>query len=1163
MEKNRVNSRFNQRSAGNLLKKMKLLIAFLFAGLLGASASTYSQATKLSLKFDEVTVKEAFKQIERNSEFVFFYNEDFIDVSRKVSLNAKDEQVESILNELLNGTDNTFKIYDRQIVILPAEKKESPTNAVIESSTEQPQRKEVSGSVNDGSGQPIPGVSVVVKGSTLGIITNMDGKFKLSVPNDAKILVFSFVGMKTQEFTIGGKTNFTVTMVEETTGIDEVVAIGYGTQKRKDLTGAVGQVKSEELTKMAVVGLDQAMQGKIAGVQVTNNSGEPGGSISMRIRGVGSINSTNEPLYIVDGVAYGSLSAINVNDIERIDVLKDAAAASIYGSRASNGVVLVTTKRGTKGLTISFDAYGGVQSVGKKLNLLNGSQFALLANENLVNGGQVANPVWSNPSSVQNNDWQSALFQTAKIQNYNLTISSGGDKSSTLFSFGYLDQGGIVVGSNYQRYTARLNTDYNITDKLKAGFTLNGAFDTKLNVSSAGDMSSINAAISMAPTTPINTSVNGLFGLNPDGSIDANGDSFYGYDGYAYHTRFSNVSYYPQNVANPVGLNKRYLNNSNKSQQILASAFAEYEAIKGLKIKSMISLSFGNGFSENSRKSAPDALNQMAQLNSLGAYTENWNKSNQWNWINTVAYNKTFGKHNVAAIVGIDAQKYYSNYANINTSGAPDDQLSLTASNVDTRIVTGYPSDGGLLSYFGRVSYDYEGKYLVSGTIRRDGSSNFGPNNQFGIFSSGSVGWRISQENFMKSVEVISDLKLRASYGTVGNQNIPSFKYLSTYSTDAGTYQYTLGPNKTSVAAIYQNNIGDPNIHWEKSTQSDFGLDLAVLNGKFSMTADYYIKQISDMLGYFPVPSYTGVYGSSVLKNGFSMENKGLEFTLGYHEKIGQVNFSANANFASLNNKITKLTDNQAAYVTQSISINSHDGGAITQTKVDGRIGDFLGYLTDGIVQTAAEAAANPLGGLSAGDRKYKDVNKDGLINSNDKVVLGNGLPKYTFGLNLKADFKRFDMSVFLNGQSGVQIANMLRATIYDMRYSNSTGIVNGSADLMNRWTGQGSSNTMPRNAYSAPISNDWFSDVYIQDGSFVRISNLQVGYTLKENLLRKVGVSSLRVYLSGQNLYTFTKYTGYDPEVGSNNQNVLQTGADFGRYPLARMFSIGVNCKF
>jgi TonB-linked SusC/RagA family outer membrane protein len=489
---------------------------------------------------------------------------------------------------------------------------------------------------------------------------------------------------------------------------------------------------------------------------------------------------------------------------------------------------------------------------------------------------------------------------------------------------------------------------------------------------------------------------------------------------------------------------------------------------------------------------------------------------------------------------------------------------SISASNVDTRIVTGYPSTYDLLSYFGRASYDYEGKYLISGTIRRDGSSNFGTEERYGLFSSGSVGWRISQEDFMKSIEFINDLKIRASYGTVGNQNIPPFKYLSSYSTDAGTYQYTLGPNKTIIPAIYQNNIGDPNIHWEKSTQTDIGLDISVLKSKLSLTADYYIKEISDMLGYFPVPAYTGVYGSSVLKNGFSMENKGIELTLDYHAHIGQVNLTVGANFATLQNKVTKLTNDSAAYVSQSISLNGHDGGAITQTKVGDRIGNFYGYLTDGIIQTAAEAASNPLyAGLSPGDRKYKDINGDGIINASDRVVLGNGLPKYTYGFNFKADYKGFDFSVFFRGQAGVQIANMLVASYYDMRYNNSTGIVNVSSDLLNRWTGQGTSNTMPRNSYTAPISNDWFSNVYIQNGSFLRISNLQIGYTLNESLLGKLGVSHVRFYISGQNLLTFTKYTGYDPEVGSNAQNVLQTGADFGRYPLARMYSIGVNCKF
>jgi TonB-linked SusC/RagA family outer membrane protein len=599
------------------------------------------------------------------------------------------------------------------------------------------------------------------------------------------------------------------------------------------------------------------------------------------------------------------------------------------------------------------------------------------------------------------------------------------------------------------------------------------------------------------------------------------------------------------------------------TQSILASTYAELEIIKGLKLRSTLNLTFNNGYNEYYRKPSPDPLTQMAQLASNSQFNEGWNSSNQWNWVNTLSYARSFGKHNVSAIAGMDALQSQSNYANINTVKAPPDMRSIDASEISTRVVGGSPGDYGLLSYFGRASYDYNGKYLVSATIRKDGSSNFGPENKYGTFSSASVGWRISQENFMKSIEFINDLKLRASYGTVGNQNIPPFKYLSTYTTEGGQYQYTIGSAKTPVIGIYQDNFGDPQIHWEKSSQMDIGFDLSVMKSKLSLSFDYYNKKLEDLLGYFPVPGYTGVFGSTLLKNGFSMENKGIELTVDFRETIGQVNFSAGANFAYLDNRITKLTDNQGAYVTQSISLNGHDGGAVTQTAVDGRIGTFLGYQTDGIVQNEAEAAASFIPGLLPGDRLYKDMNNDGKFNSDDRVALGNGLPKYTFGFNLKVDYKGFDVSAFFHGQAGVQIANMLYGGIYDMRYHNSTGIVNCSSDIMGRWTGEGTSNTLPRNNYLAPTQNYWFSELYIQDGSFLRLDNLQIGYSLPTSLLTKAGLGYLRFYVAGQNLFTLTKYTGYDPEIGSQGGNVLMTGADRGRYPVARMISMGVNLKF
>lgn len=1114
---------------------------------------------------EKIAIQKVIENLERQTGVDFIYSSNVIEAKRKVFCNSYDTNLGQFFDQFFKPLGIGFRVVTDHIVLFPLPQNDQTSDAANTDKINTPAGIVVSGTVVNDKDEPMEGATILVKGTKLAAVSDSKGFFKIEVPDENAELVISYGGFASFTVIVGRQTLLSIKLTPVNNKLNDVIVIGYGSQKRAKVTGAIASVTAKDLNGIALTGLDQALQGQVSGVQVTQNSGEPGGGVSIRIRGVGSINSTNEPLYVVDGVPYGSLNAINPNDIERIDVLKDASAASIYGSRASNGVVLVTTKHAKKGLAISLDGYVGVQNVAKKLDVLNGPQFALLANENLVNGGVIPNPAWSNPATVQNNDWQSAIFQTAPIQNYNVSIASGSDKSSSLFSFGFFDQGGIIVGSDYQRFTARLNTDYSISKKLKVGIVLNGAFDKKNNVTSASDFAgALNNAVSMQPTSPIKTSQNGLFGLNPDGSIDDTGNTFFGWNGYAFTARFANINYLPSGINNPVFTKKYYLKSPDKGQQILASAFAEYEVIPGLKIKSTMNLTFGRDLNENSRQASPSEISLIGQFNSLGTYGQYWDQSSSWNWVNTASYNKTFGKHTFGAVIGIDALKSHSVFTNINTSNAPADQQSISASDPATRVVTGYPTENGLLSYFGRVTYDYEGKYLFSGTIRRDGSSNFGPSNQFGVFKSASVGWRVSQENFMKAITAISDLKIRASYGTVGNQNIPSFKYLSTYSNDAGTYQYTLGAvPQSAVAAVYQNNVGDPNIHWEKSTQADIGLDLSVLEGRLSLTADYYDKKLSDLLGYFPVPSYTGVYGSSVLRNGFSMENKGFEIAVTYNQQIGRVNFSISPNFSTLENRITKLTDNQQTYVTQDISISGHDKGAVTQTKVGGRIGTFLGYQTDGIAQNAAEAAASPVGGLSAGDRKYKDMNKDGLIDASDRVSLGNGLPKYTFGLTLKADYSGFDVSVLLTGQAGVQIANMLYGSMYDMRYNNSTGIVNGSSALMGRWTGEGSTNTMPRNAYTAPISNDWFSNVYIENGNFLRIRNVQVGYTFPESLSKKAGISHARLYVAAQNLYTFTKYTGYDPEIGSPSQNVLQTGADFGRYPLARMFTVGINCQF
>ena len=1019
-------------------------------------------------------------------------------------------------------------------------------------------------------GGAIPGVNIVVKGTSIGAVTDFDGNYKLNVPDEGAIMVFSSIGFMTKEILVGDKRVVNVAMINDVTSLDEVVVIGYGSQKVKEVTGSVSSVTAKDINKLQVAGFDQALQGQMAGVQVTQNSGEPGGNVSIRIRGPGSINSLSEPLYIIDGIPFGDLNSINPNDIARIDVLKDAATAAIYGSRASNGVIIVTTKLGIKGkVVVDFDAYTGLQSIYKKLDLLNGSQFAKLANENLVNSGLDINPAWSNPESVLNTDWQDAVLQTAVIQSYNVSVSGGGEKSSNRISFGYFDQEGIIIGSGYERYTVRLNSDYNVTDKLKIGVRLNTSFTNNNRVSSNNAYGGVleNASYSH-PTTPIYTDQNGLFSMNTVGGIDPNGNTFYGWNGQTFISRFAEGNIYPAGVSNVLYATKDYSHSQQKSQSTLMSAFVDWELIPGLNLKSTFNYTFNNGFNTSGNDIAPYEMDQRGVYSVTSKYNETWLKFNQLNWINTISYKKSLGNHNFDLIAGIDALKSHYQGVYINTVNVPDDQQVIDASDPD-RAVYGHPTDESLLSYFGRISYNYAEKYLLSVVVRRDGSSKFGPNNQWATFPSVSIGWRLSEEAFMESADWLNELKFRASYGEVGNQNIPNFKYLNTFSSDYGWngYDYTLGNDKRIVNAIRADNVGVPDIHWEKSIMKDIGLDVQLFDHRVSLTLGYYIKTLDDLLGEFPVPQYTGVPGGSILKNGFTMENKGFEIALGYNESIGDFNFSINGNFSTLDNKVLKLTDNESGYITQPISQysldNLNDGSAHTRTSVGETIATYYGYVTNGIAQTQEDIDNSGMPGIELGDRLYKDMDGNGLIDAEDRVALGNGLPKYNFGLNLKADYKGFDFSVLFSGQADVDIANTVKFTRYNMRHYGANGLVNVSTDLLNSWTGPGTTNELPRNAYYAPTSNRWFSDFNIEDGSYVRINNIQFGYTFHENVSERAGMSMVRVYVSAQNLYTWTTYSGYDPEVGSFNQNVLMTGVDFGRYPASKMFSLGIKVKF
>lgn len=1030
------------------------------------------------------------------------------------------------------------------------------------------QNNTVSGTVKDDSGKPLSEVNVIQKGTSNGVVTDPQGQFKIVLQAGNATLVFSFVGFANQEISVNNKATVNITLVSEAQILSDVVVVGYGTQRKKLVTSAISTITSEDINSVQLTGLDQALQGRVAGVQVTQNTGEPGGNVSVKIRGVGSFSAGTEPLYIVDGVPMilttGALNSINPNDIERIDVLKDAASAAIYGSRATNGVVLITTKQGKKGkLQLNLDAYAGTQSASKKIDLLNGTQFATLANENLVNGGQSPNPAWANPASLPTYNWQDAVFRNATLQNYNISAQGGGEKSRNYFSLGYQNQDGILLASKYKRYTGRMNSEFDVTKRLKIGGSLNYSNDDKTQpLTNSGDKGILTNAIRLMPINPIYSNV--------EGPIDAN---LYGYQGYAMIGASANPLYFPKGLNNQVFTDVVHYKRNLKTSNIQVSTFGQYEIINGLKFKTAVNYVKSNSVFWFSRLGEPAVISGFGQLIETSQYSETWRQFDQWNWTNTLSYEKQINKHNFSIVAGTDALKNTYKEISVNGGSNPNGQYNLNSLGSSTS--GGFTEDYELSSYIGRITYDYAGKYLFTANFRRDGSSRFGPNNKYGNFPSASIGWRLSEESFLQNSKQINELKLRASYGVVGNQNIGNFKYANSYSSDAGLYNYVIGTgDQTVVPAVYRDNIGNSDIHWEKSTQFNVGVDASLFNNMITLSTDYYIKKIEDILGNAPIPSYLGVTGNSILRNEFSMENKGFEFLLGFNKKIGGVHFSSTLNFSTLDNKVTKLLGKSTDYLIRELgNLAGEDGNSQTRSQIGQRIGNFWGYVADGIIQDAAEAAASGVPGAKPGDRKFKDLNKDGTINSDDRTVIGNGLPKYIYGLNLSAAYKNFDFTVFFQGQAGVEIANMLKG--YSMHLSKDQGFINGSTEWLKRWTGKGSTNEFPRNAFDAPISNRFFSSYYIENGAFLRIRNMQLGYTLPNNLLKKAGLNSVRIFVAAQNLFTFTKYSGWDPEVGSllvtpggdqtapsDFSDPLRTGVDFGRYPSPRIFSAGINIK-
>ncbi|WP_299502467.1 TonB-dependent receptor [Mucilaginibacter sp.] len=995
--------------------------------------------------------------------------------------------------------------------------------------------RNLSGTVLDENGQGLPGASIKIKDAGTGVTTDKQGTFHLPAPNNNATIVVSFIGYRPQELSIRTHKNLIIRLEPDHNILNDVVIVGYGTQKKKELTGSISSVAKENLNQ-GVSSADNLLQGAAPGIQVTQSSGQPGASATVRIRGGNSITAGNEPLYVIDGFPFyndntstqgsvnpnssaqglNALATINPSDIESIEVLKDASATAIYGSRGANGVVIITTKKGKKGHNdVSYSVYVGQQQVRKKLPLLNGSQFAQLTND--IQASQnlpafyTSNQVSSFGTAA---DWQSAAFRKAPIQNHSISVSGGDDKSVYDISGNYFDQEGVILNSGFKRISVRANYARNVSDQFKIGLNATGS-QSYQNGSSGTNIASI---LYTAPTVPIK---------NADGS-------------------YNTINPFTSTPGNPIQ-DLLITTNETDAFRVLGNFYGEYEIIPGLKAKVSIGADVIN-----------TRQNQFLPSNTTSGYATNGianigaNKVATWVNENTLTYNKVLNEHSFNVLVGYTTQ---TSTGIFNTSGSQNFISNLTGYNsLQSGSVPLIPTSGQyswtLNSWLGRINYSFLHRYNFTVTARADGSSRFGANNKWGYFPSAGFSWNVKEEDFLKNAPAISNLNLRLSAGTTGNQEIGEYQSLVTLSP---TNYFFNGTVQTGFAPT---SLGNPDLKWETTAQYDVGVDLGLLDNRVSITADAYYKRTSNLLISVPVQLSSGY--AAELENAGSVENKGLEIALNTENiKSGSFKWKTSANVSFNRNKVLSLNGQQSFYaqIADAYSDPLYKLSPVV-VKVGSPLGTIWGYKTAGIIQSTDNISQLPtLGTEQAGDRKYVDINKDGAINANDKTNLGSVQPKFIYGFSNTFTYKNFDLFVFFQGSYGNKIYNLLQEELELTNLGQ-----NASTVLLQRWTPTNPSNSIPRASYS-PVAQ--VIDQYMQDGSYLRLKNISLGYNFSPAVAHKILAKQLRVYVSAQNLLTFTHYTGYDPEVNTFGQNNLLQGIDFGTYPSSKTFLAGLNITF
>ncbi|MGY6649429.1 SusC/RagA family TonB-linked outer membrane protein [Wenyingzhuangia sp. IMCC45574] len=1111
---------------------MKLTMYLFLFSLFQLYANTYSQNAKVTLELNDVTIEEVLTEIEEQTEFKVLYNHNDYDYTKLVTVEVENALVTRVLDEIFTNTNIKYKTINKQIVLLKNSKKGTTALKV-----NRAQIKLIKGVVTDSAGEPLPGASVIEKGTTYGTVTDFDGNFTMKRNNKNMILVISYVGYKTQEIPVlADQTSITIQLEEDTASLDEIVIVGYGSQVKSQVTGAISTVDSKKMNEKPVASVDRAIQGMVPGVNVSTNNSTPGGGASVRIRGAGSLNNS-EPLYVIDGIPFNAgestnsspLSFINPNDIENISILKDAASGAIYGARAANGVILITTKKGKKGVsTLNINSSYGIQRIANKLDLMSASEWANWRNQrSILNGGSA---IFSDPASLgAGTDWIDATTTVAPMQNHQISYSSGSEKGSVFTSLGYFNQEGVVKGTGFERYTFRVNAEYQILDRLKIG--TNTDFRRSEQTSFGGGSRTV---ITSGPTYYAHVFYPTLSPRDENGNYTGTPNDA------AYQTWVNPLFTLENQSPPPV------------DTSIRSRVYFDLDITSNLSFKTSLAYTYFHSKSDvfNPYYSLGQAVNADPSVQK----TQNYNGT--FLIENVLSYKLKKDEHKLDVDLGQSSQKtegevlgVLATYAN-NTE--PQTQINGAATTYE---YTNRFIENSLASYFGRVNYSFNNRYIFTLTGRYDGSSKFGNNKKWGFFPSVSAAWRISQEEFFPQNSVVNSLKLRGGWGQVGFDEIPSGIIDSQYTLQNWEYPLTNTDEVRQVGAGPL-SIVNPDAQWETVTQYGAGLEASLFDNSLEVSVEYYNKKRTDMFLQVPVSGISGLTGktrgASQFENIGELVDKGIEISVNYNKSFGDLDLSVGANISTVNNEITY------AGPLGRVDGFSYNSDFVVRSQEGNSIFSFLGYQADGLFQSQEEVDNHATGqaNVAPGDIRFKDINGDGVINDNDRTIIGKSVPDFYYGINLDLKYKNFDFSLQGNGTQGNDVLNLTKHNLIDATNW-------GNKIQYTPWTTENPNTPYPR-INEQDGNNRKVSSFYVEDGSFFRINNIRLGYTVPKEMLKTIGLTNAYVYTNVSNPFTFTDYSGVDPEVGNTyNGNNRSQGVDQFVYPIARTFTMGVNLSF